>query len=301
MFLVSAPHALLVGRSAAPRAHSAAQMSLADTTTGWYQAQVDKLADGLALQPKEDTAELGFDSFSVGGCTGKAVGFEAPGAASNVAWCSGLTMAGDDYARSSLTVWVGPLSDVPHLAVSCGVSDGGVDLSIDFRPRSAAGYDGRDPEPYPDPETREAFTESGERKDYAGAYYTEDAFAWRAALMELGENTPLSAEEMARTSAGPLYLDLKLPATEEAAAAAAAACEAAIERWTGWMAGSTDNGRDLPAGARQTKVYDRDTKVRQAAYGGLLAKYTARFGDDGKGLAAADAGPMDEAYVGGAS
>ena len=77
--------------------------------------------------------------------------------------------------------------------------------------------------------------------------------------------------------------------------------EAAIERWTGWMAGSTDNGRDLPAGARQTKVYDRDTKVRQAAYGGLLAKYTSRFGDDGKGLAAADAGPMDEAYVGGAS
>ena len=48
-------------------------------------------------------------------------------------------------------------------------------------------------------------------------------------------------------------------------------------------------------------MYDRDTKVRQAAYGGLLAKYTARFGDDGKGLAAADAGPMDEAYVGGAS
>ena len=57
----------------------------------------------------------------------------------------------------------------------------------------------------------------------------------------------------------------------------------------------------LPRGARQTKVYDRDTKVRQAAYGGLLAKYTSRFGDDGKGLAAADAGPMDEAYVGGAS
>ena len=176
--------------------------------------------------------------------------------------------------------------------------------SLDRLPATLGGgeYDGRDPEPYPDPETREAFTESGERKDYAGAYYTEDAFAWRAALMELGENTPLSAERRWRAPRpGPLYLDLKLPATEEAAAAAAAACEAAIERWTGWMSGSTENGRDLPAGARQTKVYDRDTKVRQAAYGGLLAKYTARFGDDGKGLAAADAGPMDEAYVGGAS
>ena len=67
------------------------------------------------------------------------------------------------------------------------------------------------------------------------------------------------------------------------------------------MAGSTDNGRDLPAGAQQTKVYDRDTKVRQAAYGGLLAKYTARFGDDGKGLAAADAGRWTRRYVGGAS
>ena len=37
-------------------------------------------------------------------------------------------------------------------------------------------------------------------------------------------------------------------------------------------------------------------------FGFLLQRYSALFGEaDGKGLAAADAGPLDEAYVGGGS
>ena len=37
-------------------------------------------------------------------------------------------------------------------------------------------------------------------------------------------------------------------------------------------------------------------------FGFLLGRYTALFGDaDGKALASADAGPLDEAYVGGGS
>ena len=67
------------------------------------------------------------------------------------------------------------------------------------------------------------------------------------------------------------------------------------------MDSSTENGRDLPAGAKQTSAYARDTKVRANLYGALLGKYTKAFGDEGKGLTAADAGPLDEAYVGGAS
>ena len=64
---------------------------------------------------------------------------------------------------------------------------------------------------------------------------------------------------------------------------------------------STEMKRDLPAGAKQTQVYARDTKVKANSYGALLKKYTASFGEMGKGLAAADAGPLDEAYVGGGS
>ena len=43
-------------------------------------------------------------------------------------------------------------------------------------------------------------------------------------------------------------------------------------------------------------------QVRANHFGFLLGKYTALFGDaDGKALATADAGPLDEAYVGGGS
>ena len=66
-------------------------------------------------------------------------------------------------------------------------------------------------------------------------------------------------------------------------------------------AAGVDGPRALAAGAKQTGVYARDTKLRANAYGELLERYTALYGDAGKELAAADAGPLDEAYVGGAS
>lgn len=59
--------------------------------------------------------------------------------------------------------------------------------------------------------------------------------------------------------------------------------------------------RNLPAGAKQTQVYARDTKVKATLYGTMLSKYLAAYGEEARELAAADAGPLDEAYVGGAS
>ncbi len=68
------------------------------------------------------------------------------------------------------------------------------------------------------------------------------------------------------------------------------------------MGSAEENKRGLPAGMRQTATYTRDTKVRANHFGFLLGKYTALYGDaDGKALAEADAGPLDEAYVGGGS
>ena len=60
--------------------------------------------------------------------------------------------------------------------------------------------------------------------------------------------------------------------------------------------------RDLPAGAKQTSTYARDTKVRANHFGFLLGKYTPLYGaDEAHALATADAGPLDEGYVGGGS
>jgi hypothetical protein len=45
-----------------------------------------------------------------------------------------------------------------------------------------------------------------------------------------------------------------------------------------------------------------DTKYKQNLFGSLQSEYMTLFGrDDGKKLAVADSGPLDEAYVGGGS
>lgn len=274
----------------------------ASIVTGWQQAALSKIADQCGLTPK-DYAD---DFTGVSGSPGKIVSYEGPGAP-NVAWCSGLTLSGGEVSRGAVAAFCGPLTDVPHLVVSCGVSDGGVDLYIDYRPRAESGYDPALPTlaDYPSPETREAFAEGGNRKDFAEAYFTEEAEAARAALLSIEGAVaapPLSKEATSALSAGPLLVDLRLPLTDHAASAAAEACSAAVDRWLGWMASAEEMGRGLSAGMRQTATYTRDTKVRANHFGFLLGRYSALFGaEEGKALASADAGPLDEAYVGGGS
>jgi hypothetical protein len=249
-----------------------------------------------------DPAELGYDTFTIGQASGSVRSYEGPGKP-NVAWLSALSLSdGSTASRASITAFVGPLSDVPHLLASCAVVDGShIELLIDFRVRAECAYtaDGL----YEDPTTREAFAMSGNRKDFEAAFFNDDAVAWRDGLLALegAEHTALATEEMAAQSAGPLRTCLRLPLTDAAASAAADACTAASRRWLEWMLSAESNKRVLPAGAKQTATYARDTKLRAALYGWLLDQYTSAYGDEGKGLAAVDAGPLDEAYVGGAS
>jgi len=277
----------------------------ADTVADWQPAMLSKITSTLNLQPKDDPADLGFDAFTIGGSSGTVLAYEGPGAP-NVAWCSGLQMKGSDVARGSITAFCGPLTDVPHLVAMCGVSNGGIDLYIDYRPRADCAYDPACASlaEYPSPETREAFAEGGNRKDFAAAFFTEEAEAAKATLLAVPGATPSSVttEEVAAISAGPLLVDLRLPLDDTSAAAAAAACTAACERWLTWMTTAEENKRGLPAGMRQTATYTRDTKVRQQHFGFLLRKYTSIFGAaEAQALTAADAGPLDEAYVGGGS
>lgn len=252
---------ILAGLGFAPlslRARSATPRMSADIITGWQPGAVASLCEALALQQKGYTAELGFDEFSLGGAAGAVNGFEAPGK-NNVAWVSALSLSdGAGSARASVTAFVGPLSDVPHLVASSSVRDGGIDLLIDFRPRADSGFlpDTRE-EDMPEPDTREAFAMGGNRKDYRAAFFTEECVAWRDALLAIdgAVHTPLTAEETAAQSAGPIYTSLRLPLNDGAAQAAAKACEEATARWLSWMQSSAEQGRDLPAGAKQTQVY----------------------------------------------
>jgi hypothetical protein len=272
-----------------------------DAVTAWQPASLAKVVDTLGLTENEYASELGYDSFSLAGTTGSVQSYEGQGAP-NVAWCSGLQLPG---ARASVAAFCGPLTDVPHLIASAGVSDGGIDLYIDWRPRADAAYDPacQTLADYPEPSDRNMFAQGSARKDFASCFFTEDAAAWRDALLAQGTpNAPLSVDQTAAVSAGPLLIDIRLPLTDGAAAAASGACEAAVDRWLSWMTGAADMGRELPAGAKQTSTYARDTKVRQNHFGYLLSKYTALYGaEEGKALTTADAGPLDEAYVGGGS
>lgn len=270
-------------------------------STAWHDPALARVASALNLQPKPYAADLGFDSFSLSsGCSGSIASFERPGKEANVAWCSGLSVTGP-VCRASITAWCGPLTDVPHLTAASGVSNGGVDLLIDFKVRADCGY--LPSGVYEEPASREAFMQGSNRKDFAEAFFTDNVVEWRESLLALpgAESSTLSAEEMATLGSSPLRICLRLPLTPDAAAAASAACDKAVDMWLGWMVGAVEGPRALGAGAKQTQTYARDTKLRANAYGELLSMYSVLFGEDGKALAAADAGPLDEAYVGGAS
>ena len=268
--------------------------------TEWQPAALAKVVDTLTLLPKEDyAADYGFDSFTLEGKPGTIKSYEGVGSP-NVAWASGLLVDGH---RAGITVFCGPLTDVPHLVVSIAADDSGIDLYIDFRTRCDAAYDPAlaTLEDYPDPTDRDMFAQGSNRKDLKEAFYTEEVEAWRSGLLALGTPNPLlSAEQTATISASPCLVDVRLPLS--AAPAAADACTAAVDRWLGWMTSAGEMGRELPAGAKQTATYTRDTKVRANHFGFLLGRYMSAYGDAlGKDLASADAGPLDEAYVGGGS
>ena len=144
---------------------------------------------------------------------------DAPGPA-NVAWLSDLCV---DGTMSSLTIFNGPLNDVPHLISRVVLTDGGssLDFFLDFRPRSYGAYDLRDAEGnYPGPDTlgRKSFEYSGARKDYDTKFGTEEVVAWleevksqfegAVANPNLGdENLP----ELEKLTRGPIALDFTMP------------------------------------------------------------------------------------------
>uniref|UniRef100_A0A7S0LTK5 Uncharacterized protein n=1 Tax=Coccolithus braarudii TaxID=221442 RepID=A0A7S0LTK5_9EUKA len=273
--------------------------SAAAALSSTQASALDNVVSVLSLEEKDYPSEVGFDSFTLGGAgAGNVRAFDAPGK-TNVAWCSKLDFVSTDQSLSRITAWCGPLTDVPHLVVSTGVSGGGIDLSIDFRPRADAGYELRQPDgTYPEPTSREAFMQGSTRVEYSKAFFTEEATAWAAAVCaaEGAVVHPPSTDGRLIALQGPLMLNLRLPLSDNGVNVASHACASAVARWVEWMQ-TTDELNRL----KVTSTYARDTKLRATLFGIDSEALTARFGEEGRSLAAADAGPLDEAYVGGAS
>ncbi|KAJ8602131.1 hypothetical protein CTAYLR_001641 [Chrysophaeum taylorii] len=260
-------------------------------------AQAETLAKIRAAIPL--LAEKDGWSGEVEGKRGKLEAFDAPGTP-NVAWLSSLTV---DEALCSLTVFNGPLTDVPHLASRVVLEDSAMSLFLDWRPRAYGAYEMVRPDgTYPGPEElgRDAFAYSGARKSMESKFYTPEHRELVDSILKSFEGaTKLSvASDLDLLTRGPCCVDVEMPLTDLNVAAVIVARAKAADAWLAWH---LDPQHAHKPGAPVNTQYVFDTKAKQNMYGVLLDVLKARFGDDGVQLTALDSGPLDEAYVGGGS
>ena len=241
--------------------------------------------------------------FAVAGHGVKLDASDAAGPA-NIAWLADLCI---DETMSSLTIFNGPLTDVPHLISRCAISNGDtLNFYLDFRPRAYGAYDLRDAEGnYPGPDTlgRKAFEYSGARKDFDTKFCTEDVVSYFGDIeskFEDATKNPISnLPETETLTRGPLAIDVSMPLTAANVDTIFAAREKAANLWLQWVGDDENTHRP---GAQVNAQYVYDSKYKINCYGALLDVYVNLFGQsDGEKLAAADSGPIDEAYVGGGS
>lgn len=265
-------------------------------------ASLHKIASTIPdLASKPDFTWTETSGMAVGGSTVTLDARDAPGPA-NIAWLSALTV---DSQLCSLTIFNGPLTDVPHLVSKCMIADDKLRWILDFRPRTYGAYELRRPDgSYPGPEElgRKSFEYSGARTDFDKKFGNEAVQSWLSSTMASLEGaSPYDPDptELDLLTRGPLYTSVTMPLTDANVQTVAAARGQAVEYWLGWV---QDGGNEHRPGAPVNSQYVYDTKFKQNCYGALLNEYKSVFGaDDGAKLAVGDSGPLDEAYVGGGS
>lgn len=180
-----------------------------------------------------------------------------------------------------------------------------MEFTFDFRPRAYGAYELRDDSgAYPGPETlgRAAFEYSGNRKEFESNFGTDAVQAAIANFVSTleGANVKTSPEnEYEQKTTGPLYHSITMPCTTGNMEAVKNIRETLADYWLQW---ALEDEHDHRPGAPINSQYVYDTKFRQNAYAALLPVYQSVFGnEDGKSLALAESGPLDEAYVGGGS
>lgn len=255
------------------------------------------------LAPKLDLAWTAEDSATVGGCAATLDARDAPGK-SNVAWFGNVCVKSK---LSSLAIFNGPLTDVPHLLSRCCIHDNNLMLALDFRPRAYGAYELIDADgnyPGPDQLGRKAFEYSGARNEFNNKFGTAEVVAFLDAAKASFEGatstaTAIETTELDRLTGGPLALSVSMPVTDANVAAVATLRERAAATWLRWALEEQHGHRP---GAPVNTQYLYDSKFRQNAYSALLPFYSHVFGGaDGAKLAAAESGPLDEGYVGGGS
>ena len=276
------------------------------TLAASQSASVDRIAAAMpGLTPNTELSWSAMDGVTVGGAPASLDGRECPGADGNVAWLSNLCVQG---RLSGLTIFNGPLTNVPHLLSTCVIfGTDQIGFILDFRPRAYGAYEKRDEQgnyPGPDELGREAFTFSGNRKEYDTKFGTPEVQQFLQSTMasfEGASEVSYPLKDLEKLTRGPLYMDVVMPLTDGNVATIAAARDQAVSYWLQWATVEKDQHAHRP-GAPINSQYVYDTKYRQNAFGALLPLYNSLFGrDDGAKLAAADSGPLDEAYVGGGS
>jgi len=242
---------------------------------------------------------------SISGFSAKLDALDAPGPA-NIAWLSSLCVSSK---ISSLTIFNGPLTYVPHLVSRCAIVDKAMEQKIsfflDYRPRAYGAYETIRPDgTYPGPEElgRQAFEFSGARREFESNFGTAEVSDFISSIMASFENVvpnTSTLSEFELLTRGPLALDVTMPLTDVNVAAVLAAREQAAAIWLKW---ALDGSHAHRPGAPVNTQYVYDSKYKQNTYSALLPIHTSWFGDvDGGKLAAADSGPLDEGYVGGGS
>lgn len=264
---------------------------------------VERIAAAIPdLTPKPDFCWV--TGVTIAGCPATLDARDAPGPA-NIAWMSSLCVA---TKLSALTIFNGPLTDVPHLLSRCAVvgNDDTLSFALDFRPRAYGAYEMKQPDgSYPGPDVlgRQAFEYSGARRDFESKFGVDQVVAFmESTAASFQGGTPSSSSsltELDQLTRGPLALYMTMPLTDANVAAVVAAREIAASYWLGW---ATDKSHGHKPGAPVNTQYVYDSKYKQNSYLALLPIYTELYGpQDGAALAAADSGPLDEGYVGGGS
>lgn len=283
---------------AAPVAAAATGDDPIATFAASQQAVVDEIV--AAIPDLELKPDFCWDPAStvVGGSAASLEARDAPGAA-NVAWLANLSI---DSKLCSLTIFNGPLTDVPHLLSRVSLVENGqvMELSVDARPRAYGAYETVDANgnyPGPDELGRKAFEYSGARMDYFNKYGTDELKALLDASSQFEGATALEpASDLEAVTGGPLALHVRMPVTPGNVQAVAHVRDGVARKWLQWSLTSEQHRPGAPINTQ----YVYDAKFRQNCFGALLPVYTQLFGaDDGKMVTIGESGPLDEQYVGG--
>jgi len=294
------------------RSVKCAALTAADASATLAAAQAKTVAEICESLPelteKADASWTESDGQTICGAPATLAAFDAPGRP-NVAWMSSVTV---EAYLCSLTVLIGPLTDVPHLVSRCALNsdDGTLSLFIDWRPRAYGAYEMRQEDgSYPGPDVlgREAFTYSGARTNMEKKFFTPDLEAFVASTRESLGVPDVQAHDLSPPEVsvrGPLAIDIRgVPLTEASIKAVVEARVEAAKLWLGWQLDYEAHAHR--PGAPVNSQYVFDTPMKQNMYTSLLDTFTTDLfkndSSEAAKLAAADSGPLDEAYVGGAS